>query len=435
MTALFRGAALGGVFLLAALPAFGQGDDRLVAERVLRLGGAVILEGQHRPILDLDDLPDTAFRLHTLDLVGVSMGAWGLKDELSRLPAIPHLKELYINGRLWYNQPVSLVADTIGLFSWAANLEKLVLSKPVQTYIPLEDQVLNRLSVLSGIEEMRLHQTRLPGNGARTVHQAEAPRSEAQPLFRRSWPPARRPDDRPDEAVSDRHVDHRRGSAEPRRSCGSDRARSRWHRRVGCRARAPRRADEAASPQPSRIERDRCGPRAPRGHDEPRGADALPHEGLQCRTRAARAIETAPRPRCSVQPSDAGGRQGAPGERSGRRRPLRRIVEPCVEPLGGSRVDEGQRRRGRRQVAAVDRRGGEISRRPRRSPCRLRLPRSPIARSPCCRSCRSSRSSAFAIRRSAIAGAAHLSRHRDPSGARSQSHAALRFRARRRSRR
>src|SRR2546428_11862703 len=168
-----------GISLRAAFPAVAQrpgrqsrgsgdggpgGNDRLVAERVLRLGGAVILEGQRRPILDLHDLPDTDFRIHTLDLVGVSMGAWGLKDELSRLPALPHLKELYINGRLWYNQPPSLVADTLGLFSAATDLEKLVLSKPVQTYIPLEDAVLERLAALPGIEEMRLHQTRLPGS-------------------------------------------------------------------------------------------------------------------------------------------------------------------------------------------------------------------------------------------------------------------------------
>src|SRR6266540_2860702 len=140
------------------------GADRIVAERVLRLGGAVILSGQHRPIHDLDDLPDTDFRLHTLDLVGVSMGAWGLKDELSRWPPLPNLKELYLNGRLWYNQPMSLVADTIGLFASATGLEKLVLSKPVQTYIPLEDAVLERLSNLSAIEELRLEQTRLPGS-------------------------------------------------------------------------------------------------------------------------------------------------------------------------------------------------------------------------------------------------------------------------------
>src|SRR6266545_7149260 len=165
MHALVRHAALG-VVLLAAAPAHAQqaSPDRIVAERVLRLGGSVVLDGQRRPIFDLDELLDTDFRLHTLDLVGVSMGAWGLKDELSRLPALPHLKELYINGRLWYNQPVSLVADTIGLFASATGLEKLVLSKPVQTYIPLEDAVLERLSNLSAIEELRLEQTRLPGS-------------------------------------------------------------------------------------------------------------------------------------------------------------------------------------------------------------------------------------------------------------------------------
>jgi hypothetical protein len=80
------------ILVIALAQSIGQPQsasaDRVVAERVLRLGGAVILEGQRRPIFDLHDLPDTDFRLHTLDLVGVSMGAWGLKDELSRLPPL-----------------------------------------------------------------------------------------------------------------------------------------------------------------------------------------------------------------------------------------------------------------------------------------------------------------------------------------------------------
>src|SRR6266566_1358656 len=179
MAGSVRCAAITSALLLATVATFAQSAsappalrrddayasaDRVAAERVLRLGGAVILAGQRVPIRDLDDLPTTDFRVQTLDLVGVSMGAWGLKDELSRLPPLPHLKELYINGLLWYNQPVSLVADTIWLFASATGLEKLVLSKPVQTYIPLEDPVLERLAPLSGISEMRLHQTRLPGN-------------------------------------------------------------------------------------------------------------------------------------------------------------------------------------------------------------------------------------------------------------------------------
>src|SRR5262249_6100357 len=52
---------------------------------------------------------------------------------------------------------------TIGLFSASTDLEKLVLSKPVQTYIPLEDPVLQRLATAPGLTELRLHQTKLPG--------------------------------------------------------------------------------------------------------------------------------------------------------------------------------------------------------------------------------------------------------------------------------
>src|SRR5437870_13609718 len=154
----------GAILLLAAVTAFAAqpSPDRVVAERVLRLGGAVVLEGQHVPIRDLDDLPAADFQIHTLDLVGVSMGAWGLKDELSRLPPLPYLKELYLNGRLWYNQPMSLVADTIGLFSASTELEKLVLSKPLQTYIPFEDSVLERLAPVASLTVLRLGQPKRP---------------------------------------------------------------------------------------------------------------------------------------------------------------------------------------------------------------------------------------------------------------------------------
>jgi hypothetical protein len=52
-----------GALLLASTAAARSNDraaftnDRIVAERVLRLGGAVILDGQRTAIRDLDDLP------------------------------------------------------------------------------------------------------------------------------------------------------------------------------------------------------------------------------------------------------------------------------------------------------------------------------------------------------------------------------------------
>src|SRR6266850_2837785 len=42
-------------------------------------------------------------------------------------------------------------------------LEKVVLSKPVQTYIPFDDTVLQGLQPLTKLQELRVHQTRIPG--------------------------------------------------------------------------------------------------------------------------------------------------------------------------------------------------------------------------------------------------------------------------------
>ena len=141
----------------------GPAADRMVAEWMLRMGGSIVLEGQRKPITDLADLPTTDFRIHALNFTGITMYAASLQDELRRLPALPHLKELYINGRLWYDQPAPRVQATISLFSEATALEKFVMSKPVQTYIPFNDPALKGLSSLKNLKEVRIHQTRSSG--------------------------------------------------------------------------------------------------------------------------------------------------------------------------------------------------------------------------------------------------------------------------------
>ena len=123
-------------------------DDRIVAEWMIRMGGSVVLEGQHRAINDLADLPSNNFRIHTLDFTGITQWAFALEDELRRLPSLQHVKAVYINGRLWYDQPVSLVQATMGLFAGSSELETLVLSRPVQTYIPFDDSVIQALKPL-----------------------------------------------------------------------------------------------------------------------------------------------------------------------------------------------------------------------------------------------------------------------------------------------
>ena len=141
----------------------GPAADRMVAEWMLRMGGSIVLEGQRKPITDLADLPTTDFQIHTLNFTGITMYAASLQDELRKLPPLPHLKELYINGRLWYDQPAPRVQATIALFSEAKELEKFVMSKPVQTYIPFNDLALKTLTSLPDLKEVRIHQTRSSG--------------------------------------------------------------------------------------------------------------------------------------------------------------------------------------------------------------------------------------------------------------------------------
>lgn len=77
------------------------------------------------------------------------------------------MKELYVNGRLWYNQPLTVVAEALSLFAASTELEKLVFNEPVQKYIPLEDPALETLQSLTRISELRLNQTKIPSDSLR----------------------------------------------------------------------------------------------------------------------------------------------------------------------------------------------------------------------------------------------------------------------------
>jgi internalin A len=159
--------AAGVTFFLGMMvvPALAQdaSPDRLVAEWMLRMGGSVVLEGQHTSITDVANLPSSDFYVQTLNFTGITQWASALEDELRRLPPLKHVKEVYINGRLWYDQPVALVRATMGLFAGSPELETLVLSRPVQTYIPFDDTVLKALLPLPKLKNLRIRQTRVAG--------------------------------------------------------------------------------------------------------------------------------------------------------------------------------------------------------------------------------------------------------------------------------
>jgi hypothetical protein len=44
----------------------------MVAERMLRMGGSVIIEGQRNPVSDLSDLPRTDFQVRGLNFTGIT---------------------------------------------------------------------------------------------------------------------------------------------------------------------------------------------------------------------------------------------------------------------------------------------------------------------------------------------------------------------------
>ena len=121
------------------------------------------MKGQHTAIFDIANLPSSDFYVQTLDFTGITQWASALEDELRRLPPLKHVKAVYINGRLWYDQPVSLVRTTMGLFAGSPELETLVLSRPVQTYIPFDDTVLKALLPLPKLKNLRIRQTRVAG--------------------------------------------------------------------------------------------------------------------------------------------------------------------------------------------------------------------------------------------------------------------------------
>src|SRR5437763_716472 len=70
-------------------------SDGAVAEWVLRVGGAVAVEGMADLIWDIDRLPSSDFRVRTVNLAAVTLAPQDLKN----LNSLPHLKELYLSGR------------------------------------------------------------------------------------------------------------------------------------------------------------------------------------------------------------------------------------------------------------------------------------------------------------------------------------------------
>src|SRR5574341_489365 len=144
---------------LIALAAWaGESADRAVAEWVLRRGGSVSLEGATDQVWDVAALPDAAFRLRRVNLVGVLVEP----REIQRIGELRHLRELYVTSRI--QQPFSLQAKarSTATDGWVflknlPKLERFVISETVFSFpIPIDDAALDYLGAAEGLEELRL---------------------------------------------------------------------------------------------------------------------------------------------------------------------------------------------------------------------------------------------------------------------------------------
>src|SRR3712207_27746 len=88
------------VALLAAsivLPCKAEEADREVAVWALRLNGAVVLEGNPRPIRDVSELPAGDFRIVVLNMIGANMHPPHM-EAFGKLTAI---REIHVPGPMW----------------------------------------------------------------------------------------------------------------------------------------------------------------------------------------------------------------------------------------------------------------------------------------------------------------------------------------------
>src|SRR6267142_4552481 len=147
------------LLLIAISLTSARASDRTVAEWVLRMGGSVSIDGNRAPIWGITPLPDRDFHLTGINLVPVTVNP----PEFQRLTGLANLKELYVSGRTWHSMPVKVSRETLKLFGAITSLERLMLSLPVQTEIPLDDEAFAGLAPLVNLKELRIAQTIVKG--------------------------------------------------------------------------------------------------------------------------------------------------------------------------------------------------------------------------------------------------------------------------------
>ena len=149
------------ILTVVAVCALAAEGEREAAQWVLRKGGSVTLDGQPEPVSRVPDLPEGEVRIHVVDLTGAQLQP----EDLKNLAGLSALRELYLPAHMWTPGAGSRLdgneslAHLKGLYS----LRKLQLSIHFLTNINIQDKGMAHLAPLTGLEELRLAQTRVNG--------------------------------------------------------------------------------------------------------------------------------------------------------------------------------------------------------------------------------------------------------------------------------
>jgi N-acyl-D-amino-acid deacylase len=138
-------------------------NDRAAAEWIIRNGGNVRLVNGTKRIDSLADLPQTSFRISSVDLIGTTIDP----AELGRLSELDELTELFLPGPIFNPGAGSRLDanDQLKALAGLRKLERLHFSLHFLTNINVQDKGLAHLKDLTGLQELRLTQGRVKGPG------------------------------------------------------------------------------------------------------------------------------------------------------------------------------------------------------------------------------------------------------------------------------
>jgi hypothetical protein len=156
------------VFLAAAwaLAATAEDADRDVALWALRMNGAVVLEGNARPIRDIADLPAGDFRIVVLNMIGTNMHP----PHMEAFGKLTALRELHLPGPMWNPRAESRTeySEQSALLANLKTLKKLTFGYTFLETIHFYDVGLDKMQSLGPtLEELAIRRARMKGAGLR----------------------------------------------------------------------------------------------------------------------------------------------------------------------------------------------------------------------------------------------------------------------------